>query len=615
MSWIAIPTACPEEERLFWFRGIASGVSYLHEHGIVHRDLKPGNIFLDDRTVKIGDYGLSKFISCSRRSGQTESVGTFHYMAPEIGKGVYGKEIDVYALGVMLYEMLTGELPFDGESSQEIIMKHLTASPDLTRIDARYRETIRRALQKDPDQRFRDVPSMMRTLPGAAAGVTFVSPQSAWAHDASPSGGSSRRPPVRVAVDDAPRTPDVVFLNDRDIAGKAAAGEAKPAADQAVDQAALHNGIAFGPLNVNNPEAERVAAQHAVRSTLFSNEPVAEMVRGGYHRARQRWSDSRLGTPARAFLIVLAAILAMINIHWLLPLGVMVGAVYLMYLGVRGLMFAFTGESAPSNAATPLPVRTQGRSSAPPIRRPAAAPVVRPRPRKATADELRRLAIADYRRQPASQRLSQFTASLMLALPTAMLTVLVVLAFTGTPLDASVAAWSQAAWIGLCGGLGAWVLLALGRMWASGDEDAMLRRTTMVAVGAGLGAVLWALGGFLMVTPTEMLHMADGNGLIAPDAWYVNGMPKAPACMAYFALVCALGGWWKLTDPLRPRRVSVLHIGALVALAWFAHLIIYFPQPWGMLLAGSMAFATQLAAPYTPRRERRRLAAIDGMVA
>ena len=116
---------------LRWFDGIAQGVAYLHDHGIVHRDLKPGNIFLDQGTVKIGDYGLSKFISCSRRSGQTESVGTFHYMAPEIGLGRYGKEIDIYALGILLYEMLSGHVPFEGESSQEIIMKHLTTPPNL----------------------------------------------------------------------------------------------------------------------------------------------------------------------------------------------------------------------------------------------------------------------------------------------------------------------------------------------------------------------------------------------------------------------------------------------------------------------------------------------------
>ena len=64
-------------------------------------------------------------------------------MAPEIGKGVYGKEIDIYAIGVILYELLTGRVPFDGESSQEIIMKHLTAEPDLWPVPEAFRSVIR----------------------------------------------------------------------------------------------------------------------------------------------------------------------------------------------------------------------------------------------------------------------------------------------------------------------------------------------------------------------------------------------------------------------------------------------------------------------------------------
>lgn len=147
-----------------WFNGVTAGVAHLHKSGVVHRDLKPGNIFIDDNTVKVGDYGLCKFISCSRRSGQTQSVGTLHYMAPEIGQGRYGKEIDVYALGIMLYEMITGRVPFDGESSQEIIMKHLTAQPDLERVPQPYRTVVARALAKDPEKRLRDVDEMRAVL-------------------------------------------------------------------------------------------------------------------------------------------------------------------------------------------------------------------------------------------------------------------------------------------------------------------------------------------------------------------------------------------------------------------------------------------------------------------
>jgi serine/threonine protein kinase len=132
---------------------IAAGAEYLHEHGIVHRDLKPANIYLENGTIKIGDVGLAKFIAESRRSAQTQSVGTVYYMAPEIAHGRYGREVDVYAIGVMLYEMLTGNVPFDGESTGEILMKQLSAAPDLSSLPAAIRPVLEKALAKDPEQR------------------------------------------------------------------------------------------------------------------------------------------------------------------------------------------------------------------------------------------------------------------------------------------------------------------------------------------------------------------------------------------------------------------------------------------------------------------------------
>ncbi len=152
-----------------WIHGIAAGVAYLHDHGIVHRDSEPGNIFIDEGIVKIGDYGLSKFISCSRRSGQTGSVGTVHYMAPEIANGRYGKEIDIYALGIILYEMLTGHVPFEGESVGEILMKHLTAEPNVSCLAEPYRTIVARCLAKDPAKRFDSVGEIIPAPPPCPA--------------------------------------------------------------------------------------------------------------------------------------------------------------------------------------------------------------------------------------------------------------------------------------------------------------------------------------------------------------------------------------------------------------------------------------------------------------
>jgi hypothetical protein len=152
------------QKAAFFLSGIGKGLSYLHERGIVHRDLKPANIFYDDGYVKIGDYGLSKHISVSQHSGQTVSVGTVHYMAPEIGSGSYTKAIDIYALGVILFEMLTGRLPFSGSSMAEILMRHVRDNPDLSGVPAPFGPIIAKALAKDPNERYPDADAMLAAV-------------------------------------------------------------------------------------------------------------------------------------------------------------------------------------------------------------------------------------------------------------------------------------------------------------------------------------------------------------------------------------------------------------------------------------------------------------------
>jgi serine/threonine protein kinase len=147
------PAGLPAAEVRHWLKGLVDGVAYLHDHGIVHRDLKPANLFMEEGIVKIGDYGLAKLITPSQGTEHSESIGTCHYMAPEIGSGKYYKPIDVYAMGVILYEMLTGRVPFEGETVNEVLMKHLTARPDISRLPAPYQGTVARALAKDPNHR------------------------------------------------------------------------------------------------------------------------------------------------------------------------------------------------------------------------------------------------------------------------------------------------------------------------------------------------------------------------------------------------------------------------------------------------------------------------------
>jgi serine/threonine protein kinase len=198
----AHPEGLPTEQALAWIHGIGAAVAYLHDHGIVHRDLKPGNIFAEEGVVKVGDYGLSKFISCSRRSGQTESVGTVHYMAPEVANGRYGKEIDVYALGIILYELLTGHVPFEGESVGEVLMKHLTATPDVSRLAEPYRTVVARTLAKDPSQRYSSVPEMLAALPRPTHPQLYAGPCPTIASGVRSEGGPAVGGPLPQAVND-----------------------------------------------------------------------------------------------------------------------------------------------------------------------------------------------------------------------------------------------------------------------------------------------------------------------------------------------------------------------------------------------------------------------------
>jgi serine/threonine protein kinase len=161
------PGGLGTQKAAFFLREIGKGLSHLHECGIVHRDLKPSNIFYENGYVKIGDYGLTKAISASRHVSHTITVGTVHYMAPEIGAGRYDRSVDIYALGIMLYEMLTGQVPFLGSSPAEILMKHLTATASIDNIEQPFARVIQKALAKDPAERYQTVQAMVEDVFGA----------------------------------------------------------------------------------------------------------------------------------------------------------------------------------------------------------------------------------------------------------------------------------------------------------------------------------------------------------------------------------------------------------------------------------------------------------------
>jgi hypothetical protein len=161
------PAGLGEQKAAFFLREIAKGLTYLHDCGIVHRDLKPANIFYENGYVKIGDYGLSKALTASQHSGHTMTVGTVHYMAPEVGAGKYDRSIDIYALGAVLFELLTGTPPFVGATPSEVLMKHLSVEVDVRGISQPFARVIQKAMAKDHVQRYATVQEMVEDVFGS----------------------------------------------------------------------------------------------------------------------------------------------------------------------------------------------------------------------------------------------------------------------------------------------------------------------------------------------------------------------------------------------------------------------------------------------------------------
>jgi serine/threonine-protein kinase len=141
---------------------IARGLAFAHDHGLVHRDVKPQNVLLNgDGRAKVTDFGIARSLDVDHGVTQTGTIlGTSNYIAPEQASGQpVDAHTDVYSLGIVLYEMLTGELPFPGESFVAIAMKHIQEpSPNVLDvrgdIPLRVAEMIDRALEKGPEDRF-----------------------------------------------------------------------------------------------------------------------------------------------------------------------------------------------------------------------------------------------------------------------------------------------------------------------------------------------------------------------------------------------------------------------------------------------------------------------------
>ena len=538
------PNGLSEQEARRWFAGIAAGVAHLHSAGLVHRDLKPGNVFDDLGIVKVGDYGLSKFISSSQRGGHTESVGTFHYMAPEIGRGKYGREIDVYALGIMLYELLTGRVPFDGESCHEIIVKHLTALPELSGVSSPYREAIMAALDKDPARR-----------PATVAELVA---------------------PLGLSVSDAVPIPTLVAeASPQPIQNRSAEPELHEPVSR-VDAGPMEAAVAIPVATPVSPDL--IHGSHV-------DEPLLRAVRKSVYDLRQWWKSLEQSPRSRFWIGAFLAFVLFINTHWLIPALSILAAVYVPYYIIRQMVLHSSEQPSYAKAHR---IASQ------------AGPPSRPTTKHQWRNEVRHSLRAKHNLVRMAELNTSWIASSLTVL--AMAVVAGVIGLRSG--DVSAVDLAPYFWMGLVVLVGAQGILGLGKLWERDEGEGLPRRLVLAGIGAGVGLFAFALNEFFMLSLVPGRSDVLASNL--PQALYHNdGTIRASGMMAHFALLFGGVRWWKSVDPLRRTRLSLWSVAVVCVAAWGVQQVLPVPQPTGILVAGGLAIATQMSAPWiNPRLYR-----------
>ncbi len=616
------PHGMPLDEVNRWFREIASGVNYLHNHGIVHRDLKPANIFTDEGVVKIGDYGLSKFIACGASDVQTGAVGTFHYMAPEIGNGDYGKGIDTYSLGIVLYEMLTGNVPFEGESSQEIMMKHLTALPTLDGIEEPHRSVVARALAKDPTRRFETVGEMLNTLEGnvAPAAVTSKPEEPAPVEEPTEPEPVSQPEPAADSRSDSHSGDPLVITNEtpsgagdpiyigndeeeivmgdvQDVVraepadGPGTNATTSPFADPANPprRRQRHDGDPSHAVAYRQP-ASQGAATAAQTTSQIPPEPVAGAIKQSWSQLLAMWRHPGFGLPAKITISLLVAILAVLTIQWLLPIVALLGFVYLVYFSIRSAVLTFRAPVEGSVAGAAVQrrpffqrVTSSSRSGA----------------KVERVDAVRQ----GLRDKTFSQKMTELTTSMLIAALICTALCGVVMLIGGMAPGGDLMTTAFYAWATGTSVLGAWMVLALGKLWENRESTTWRRRGVMVLAGAALGALSFAASQLLMA-PVGASEL--GSEALLGEMYeevFRNGTPMMVVFMLQFAVLFGVLRWWRQADPLRRTRLSLLAVGACVLVS----LLLPLPQPWSFMMAGVMSIAVQVSSLWLTEDKREEL--------
>jgi hypothetical protein len=269
-------------------RQVLVGLGAAHAAGIIHRDLKPDNLFiLNERSgirdyVKIIDFGISKFNALGGDMSMTRTgavMGTPYYMSPEQAKGS-GKvdaRSDLYAIGVILYEAIAGEVPFLADTFNELMFKIVLSEPKplmevVPDLDPRFAAIVSKAMARDADQRYKSAAEMIEALD--ALGLAFAGTgagNSAWT--AVPV-GSGEHQPVQAMTSPGQATQGAFAASQQGVVGATVPGKRSGAAIAAIAAVLVLGGGAFGAYKVfgGKPGAE-AQEEHAPSATAVSAPP------------------------------------------------------------------------------------------------------------------------------------------------------------------------------------------------------------------------------------------------------------------------------------------------------------------------------------------------------